>query len=460
MSRFLSKPSWSRPTNTTKEDLFHKSGQSYDRFAQALQRKQRASEQKGESGQAVPNEGKSPKRRKVETHGDGDEDSLDDEEEDEDDDDDDDDDDDEEEKETGEGYNKSSTIKGQSRKQSTRTHQEEDLVDSVQVGEDEVQFLAESPLKHSLHSSASATNETGRVRSSLQSSYQTQLASRNDGSKGCYRREDSGDAYIYDTRSSAVQAGSPGVVSDDIIEVHGPNVPEKDGNDTDEEFPELARQAREKVKRMRLEAEAQNSPSFSPPGSQKPISGRAHGGVQSGLTRTEGSQPPPTPEPVLSILISSSIPGTRPIAVKRRLDHRLKDARMAWIDKMGLGDRADEIFLVWRGTRLWDVTTCKSLGIGVDEDGYVTTGKGLLEEGQEYFQVEAMTAEIFKAFKSAKRAGTTAGNNINDHEIEDVHEDAAPPKETPQVRIVLRSKEFPDFRVMVKLVSCCHSQAV
>lgn len=86
--------------------------------------------------------------------------------------------------------------------------------------------------------------------------------------------------------------------------------------------------------------------------------------------------PPPPPNPVLSLLIHSPIPNTTPLLVKRRLNQRLKEVRLAWINKQINGPlpphpyfpvELEKIFLTWRNKRCYDFTSCASLGLIVDE---------------------------------------------------------------------------------------------
>lgn len=89
------------------------------------------------------------------------------------------------------------------------------------------------------------------------------------------------------------------------------------------------------------------------------------------------SQPPrpPAPNPILSLLIHSPLPNTTPLLVKRRLQQRLKEVRLAWINKQRASSSltnsefpADhKIFLTWRGKKCFDFTSCASLGLAVDE---------------------------------------------------------------------------------------------
>ncbi|OJK00593.1 hypothetical protein ASPACDRAFT_119130 [Aspergillus aculeatus ATCC 16872] len=68
---------------------------------------------------------------------------------------------------------------------------------------------------------------------------------------------------------------------------------------------------------------------------------------------------------IVQILITSKISNTKPLIVRRKIHQPLKDVRLAWLNRQDLPKGLESsIFLTWKGKRLFDVTTCRSLGIG------------------------------------------------------------------------------------------------
>ena len=232
---------------------------------------------------------------------------------------------------------------------------------------------------------------------------------------------------------------------DDIAVV---NPPRPSGLDeqppSDEEFPELARQARDKARRKRLEADiVSTTPDASP-------SGSSNSQLQRSQSLRQSTPPPPAPDPVLQILITSTIPNTEPLIVDRKLSQRLKEVRIAWTERQQFtSDFAESVFLTWRGRRLFDVASCKSLGITVDPNGNIRTRGDSLEDLDGKIHMEAMTAEILEAYKKAKM-----------HEVADRTEAPAEEpvveeqKKEPQIRIILKARGFADVKIIVKPVSC------
>ena len=213
-----------------------------------------------------------------------------------------------------------------------------------------------------------------------------------------------------------------------------PAAPPDDDNPpvSDEEFPELARQAREKARRKRLEEDILSTTT----GSQKSLQS-----LRQSMPRNS------PPDPVLQIFITSDIPNTIPLIVSRRSSQRLKDVRLAWLERQDLStDVADTIFLTWRGKRVFDVTTCNSLGITVDAIGRISSKEGSWEQEQEKIHMEAMTTKMLEAYKASKRNGGSQKEDVT-HEAIVVGQD-----HEAQIRIILKAKGLNDFKLQVRPV--------
>ncbi|KAL8767448.1 MAG: hypothetical protein Q9209_006034 [Squamulea sp. 1 TL-2023] len=233
------------------------------------------------------------------------------------------------------------------------------------------------------------------------------------------------------------------VQPNEIVEVTAtkrsePVLDEDDFPPSDDEYAELARKAREKARRKRLEADIPR------PASQGDRSNPAE-------LMYESTPPPAAPDPVVSILITSSIPNTNPLIVNRKVSQRLKDVRLTWCQRQGFAPGFTEaVFLTWRGKRLFDVTTCRSLGIGVDSQGNIVTKgqKDILGEEERQIAMEAMTEEILEENQRTKRQEADKAVR-NETEAHGENPTAAQKKE-PQVRIILKAKGFDDFKLIVK----------
>ena len=214
---------------------------------------------------------------------------------------------------------------------------------------------------------------------------------------------------------------------------------------SDEEYAELARKVREKARRKRLQedilAETQ----------KQPIS-LERGSVSQQSFSTHVPTPPPPPfDPEVFILVTSRLENAVPLIVKRRLSQRLKDVRLTWCSRNQFTEEmTGSIFLTWRGKRLFDVTSCKSLGIAVDQEGRVMAKdqEDLLADEDRKIHMEAMTENIFEEYQKAKRRPTEQQDEYKD-------EEPAPPQHKlpeVQVRLILKAKGFADFKLIAKPV--------
>ncbi|KAI9693992.1 MAG: hypothetical protein M1822_003263 [Bathelium mastoideum] len=237
-------------------------------------------------------------------------------------------------------------------------------------------------------------------------------------------------------------------------------------DDAAEEFPELAAAARARARQRELETRNQ---------AHKTQTNFVLGGAETTSAMPVISSPPAAPDPVVKLLITSPIIGCRPLLVSRKLSQRLQEVRAAWCSKQTFPPSVDaaDVFLTWRGRRIFDVTSCKSLGIAVDGMGTVFIPgqkigfnseevEGLTEEGDADGSVkvhlEAVTEEILETLKLEKAGrkaeqGQAASSGLQ-HDG-DAHSDSAaemgqPLEKEVQVRIILKAKGMKDYKIIVK----------
>lgn len=149
---------------------------------------------------------------------------------------------------------------------------------------------------------------------------------------------------------------------------------------------------------------------------------------------------PPPPDSVISILVSSDIEGTRPLVVRRRINQSLKIVRFTWCARQGFtDDQAADIFLTWKGNKVFDHNTCRGIGIGIG-------GLGGLEETEagESVHFEAMTTEMW---------GERERERERKYTIEAPEEVAEMPEVIPSIKLTFKSKGYEDFKLKVRPVS-------
>ncbi|ODH47187.1 hypothetical protein GX48_06702 [Paracoccidioides brasiliensis] len=147
------------------------------------------------------------------------------------------------------------------------------------------------------------------------------------------------------------------------------NNDEDDGDDDDlypeEEYPELARKARERARQHATISEGNSVRNTnSALGNHRTTQSQAYNNISTASINKPPDEPSKDSGPKVKILITSNIPDTTPLIVQRRLHQDLRDVRRAWCHRQGFDvDQTATVFLTWKGRRLFDVTTCKSLGV-------------------------------------------------------------------------------------------------
>jgi hypothetical protein len=190
-------------------------------------------------------------------------------------------------------------------------------------------------------------------------------------------------------------------------------------DDPDEEFPELAAKARERAREQE---------------------------------RLQSTQSAPGPDPVIVILIHSDIPNTGPLLVKRRYRQTFRDVRRAWCSKNELSESdQNNVFFTFRGRRVFDVATPKSLGIRLDYDGSpVLKGEdGYSEPGDKIDFIATTVAILEQQKKDSELEAKVQAKK----EQEEMADETAPENQEKQYRVIMRSKGRADHKVLVREVS-------
>lgn len=209
-----------------------------------------------------------------------------------------------------------------------------------------------------------------------------------------------------------------------------------DDSPVEEEFPELRRRARERARlaaELRQQQEAEERAKAQAAAAQTPSKQQA---------RTGSHTPSNDTDKKVEILITSEIPGTKALLVLRKLTQDLKEVRRFWCARQNFSPaKAATVFLTWKGKRVFDVTTCKSLGIDTledEEDPFDST-----HGGDHYYKVhmEAFTEELFEEHKRQERAA----ENADDGDEEDNSEE--PEK---LIRIILQGPDIAELRIRVR----------
>lgn len=220
--------------------------------------------------------------------------------------------------------------------------------------------------------------------------------------------------------------------------------------DSDDEFVRIAREARAR----RLEQQSLENESRSPEIAAEFTSFHREPSATSAAASLPTPPPRPPPDPIVQLFVDSPIQGTTSLVVHRKLSQRVKEIREVWCGRQQFppGITSDQIFLIYRMRKIYDVTTCKSLGLQVDEDGSVYATGPEDDEITDKVHLIAVTEPVFAQMKADKAAGER-------HELEGDFdaddEQSAAAQAAPQeslIRILLKAKGKSDYKLKVKPV--------
>ncbi|KAI5290571.1 hypothetical protein KEM54_001149 [Ascosphaera aggregata] len=210
---------------------------------------------------------------------------------------------------------------------------------------------------------------------------------------------------------------------------------EDDGFDSesDDEIREIMRAAREKARRAR--------------------SAGSRGTNEAGEPAAPGLED----DRVIRIYLTSPIPDTAPLLVHRRISQNLGDVRKAWCGRQQFTpEETANIFLTWKDKRVFDVTTCRALGIkdeGVprellDEEGFMP------DESVIYVHMIAYTPELWEAYIKKKRSYLeddyeSKEGEEEEEEEEDKEEEGEEISEPKMKQIDIRTPGMPTFTTKI-----------
>jgi hypothetical protein len=166
----------------------------------------------------------------------------------------------------------------------------------------------------------------------------------------------------------------------------------------------------------------------------------------------------PAKAPVAQLFVKPEIPAAKPLMVKVRIDSTLEQTRNAWCTKQGYSsDMSKSVFFTWKGTRVYDSTTIKRLGIQVDAKGNVSVeGDSNIYDDVNLpkVYVEAWTDELFQKHKK-EEAAEAAARKLAAAPPPVIEERELTPEPTPKVnkiRLIMKAKGKDDFKLFVNPV--------
>lgn len=318
--------------------------------------------------------------------------------------------------------------KSSEKRDSEETHVKSEFKKRRITSEESSELLAKAGIGASLISLSDDEDEEGLVEQSLpvrrspRNIRSKDIASPELGKSRLIAPIDFEDEFEDDVQITAVKAPARPAPE-----------PEED-YDSDPEIAEMQRKAREKARAKQ--------------GEPSKISSLGSKG-----TPDASSSTPSGPDPAVKILVTSDLPGTNPLILCRKLSQRLKEVREMWCKKQGFSELdTSKIFFVHRGRQYWDSTTVRRLGLDVDADGRIYRTDDPTKEGVDQVHVEAVTADLFEEMKAEKVRKDNAAVAVYDEEEEQADEEVVE-QPSDDIRLAVKAKGKPDWKVIVKPVS-------
>jgi hypothetical protein len=158
--------------------------------------------------------------------------------------------------------------------------------------------------------------------------------------------------------------------------------------------------------------------------------------------------------PIIQVFVEPTMPDMMPVAVKIHYLQTFKEVRQSWcrtnIAAGKLQPSAEpDVMIKLNGRKVYDVQTCKSLGIGLDADGLPTLKDTHgIPQSLEMVHMHATTRQI--------------EDEEREKRLKAADEPEAPsspvqPKE-PEYKLVMRSRDYDEFKISVRKVCCVEKQ--
>lgn len=184
---------------------------------------------------------------------------------------------------------------------------------------------------------------------------------------------------------------------------------------------------------------------------------RARARVAAAKAQANGDAPK---APIVQLLIDPQMPDAKPLMVKVRVDSTIGKPRLAWCGKEKFSEQMTRsVFFTWKGTRLYDSTSIKRLGIQVDDSGNVSVqGDSNIYDDVNLpkIHVEAWTEDVYKQRKKEDAAAALAKKLAAEAAVVTREKTPTPePEPEPEekrFRLVLKAKGYSDFKLTVKEV--------
>ncbi|QIX00124.1 hypothetical protein AMS68_005641 [Peltaster fructicola] len=213
-------------------------------------------------------------------------------------------------------------------------------------------------------------------------------------------------------------------------------VEEPPNDDSDDEFAEIAKRARLLARQKRVER-AEKAAREQAQKAARPVENKS----------TEQ-------EPKVEIFLSSQLPDTAPLRVFLRLSQHLGLVRSAWCQRQNFTpEQQQQVYLTYRQRRIYDASTCRSLGLEVDIHGRLVLRGAEDKHGIDKVHLEAVTDDLLEQLRTQQRTEAripeSTSYEIQEHDRTLTNEKPAASEEQ-LIRIILKARDHADFKLRIR----------
>ena len=170
------------------------------------------------------------------------------------------------------------------------------------------------------------------------------------------------------------------------------------------------------------------------------------------VTKAQEREAIQNPDATIPVIISSRIPGTKPLVVMRKLKQNVKRALVAWVDHQRTSahfeipeEQEAKLFLTWKGNKIYGESTPASLGVEVTEHGELKEREGEgYKLGKLHFQ--AWTEEDYAEYLEYKERERAMELGLLDDDGDaleaELEAQYQPPAKKKGIKVILKTKEF------------------
>jgi hypothetical protein len=160
--------------------------------------------------------------------------------------------------------------------------------------------------------------------------------------------------------------------------------------------------------------------------------------------------------PIIEVFVEPAIPDTMPVAVKIHYQQAFKEVRQSWCrtniaaGKLQQSEEPDVIIKL-NGRKVYDVQTCKSLGVGLDAAGLPTIKDAHgIPQSLEMVHIQATTRQLDEEERERRLKTAT-----DEPEAPESPEEA----KEPVYRLIMRSRDHDELKISVRKVRCVENHS-